>query len=209
MAAVHLAYDPNFRRNVAVKLVSGNFQENHIFRERFEREAHLIAKIEHPAIVPVYDFGEQDNQLYLVMRYMPGGSLTKKIKERALTFSYASQVISQIAPALDAVHTQGIVHRDLKPGNILFDGFGNPAISDFGIAHFSAATTDLTGSAIIGTPSYMSPEQVRGDAKESTWRKIQNNFTSGPIELLTAMTVSPLPSMTVSFMNCSSPVVWK
>ena len=70
----------------------------------------------------------------------------------------------RIAPALDAVHAQGIVHRDLKPGNILFDGFGNPAISDFGIAHFTAATTDLTGSAVIGTPSYMSPEQVRGDA---------------------------------------------
>jgi serine/threonine protein kinase len=164
MATVYLAHDPNFRRNVAIKVVSVNFQDNLVFRGRFEREAHLIAKIEHPAIVPVYDFGEQDDQPYLVMRYMPGGSLTGRIKEGALTFTYATQIISQIAPALDAVHTQGIVHRDLKPGNILFDGFGNPAISDFGIAHFTAATTDLTGSAVIGTPSYMSPEQVRGDA---------------------------------------------
>jgi serine/threonine protein kinase len=163
MATVYLAYDPNFRRNVAIKLVAVNFQENLLFRERFEREAHLIARIEHPAIVPVYDFGEQDNQLYLVMRYMPGGSLASKIKEGALTFRDAAQVISQIAPALDAVHTQGIIHRDLKPGNILFDSFGNPTISDFGIAHFSAATSDLTGSAIIGTPTYMSPEQVRGE----------------------------------------------
>ena len=163
MAVVYLAYDPNFRRNVAIKLVSVNLQENLVFRERFEREAQLIARIEHPAIVPVYDFGEQDNQPYLVMRYMPGGTLTNKIKEGALAFDYASQIISQIAPALDAVHTQQVVHRDLKPGNILFDSFGNPAISDFGIAHFTAATTDLTGSAIIGTPSYMSPEQVRGD----------------------------------------------
>ena len=164
MAAVYLAYDPNFRRNVAIKLISGNLQENLIIRERFEGEAHLIAKIEHPAIVPVYDFGEQDNQLYLVMCYMPGGALTEKIKEGVLTLGYATQIISQIAPALDAVHSQGIVHRDLKPGNILFDSFGNPAISDFGIAHLTAATTDLTGSAIIGTPSYMSPEQVRGDS---------------------------------------------
>ncbi len=164
MAAVYLAYDPNFRRNVAIKLISGNLQENPTIRERFEREAHLIAKIEHPAIVPVYDFGEQDHQLYLVMRYMPGGALTRKIKEGKLTLGYAAQIISQIAPALDAVHSQGIVHRDLKPGNILFDNFENPAISDFGIAHLTASTTDLTGSAIIGTPSYMSPEQVRGDA---------------------------------------------
>ena len=79
MAAVYLAYDPNFRRNVAIKLVSSNLQENVVFRERFEREAHLIAKIEHPAIVPVYDYGEQNNQPYLVMRYMPGGSLPKRL----------------------------------------------------------------------------------------------------------------------------------
>jgi len=164
MAAVYLAYDPNFRRKVAIKLVSSNLREQLLFRERFEREARLIAKIEHPAIVPVYDYGEQDGDLYLVMRYMPGGSLAGKIKDGVFTLRAAAQIISQIAPALDAVHSQGIVHRDLKPGNILLDSFGNPAISDFGIAHFTSATSDLTGSAIIGTPSYMSPEQVRGDA---------------------------------------------
>ena len=164
MAAVYLAYDPNFRRNVAVKLISVNLQENPVFRERFQREARLIAQIEHPAIVPVYDFGEEGDQLYLVMRYMAGGTLTEKIKEGKSTLEYAVRILSQIAPALDAVHAQGVVHRDLKPGNILLDNFGNPAISDFGIAFLTAATTDLTGNAVIGTPTYMSPEQVRGEA---------------------------------------------
>ena len=163
MATVYLAYDPNFRRKVAIKLVSVNLQENPVFRARFEREAHLIARIEHPAIVPVYDFGEQDQQPYLVMRYMAGGSLSTRIAGKMMPLEEAARVIAQIAPALDAVHAQGIVHRDLKPGNILFDDFGNAAIGDFGIAHLSEATVDLTGSALIGTPAYMSPEQVQGE----------------------------------------------
>ena len=162
MAAVYLAYDPNFRRNVAINLISGNLQENLVFRERFEREAYLIAKIEHPAIVPVYDYGEQDNQLYLVMRYI-GRRSHKQDQGWGVNSCHSTQIISQVAPALDAVHSEGIVHRDLKPATFLLDNFGNPAISDFGIAHLTVATTDLTGSAVIGTPSYMSPEQVRGD----------------------------------------------
>lgn len=163
MATVYLAYDPNFRRKVAIKLVSVNLQENPVFRARFEREAHLIARIEHPAIVPVYDFGEQDQQPYLVMRYMAGGSLSGRIAGKMMPLEEAARILAQIAPALDAVHAQGIVHRDLKPGNILFDDFGNAAIGDFGIAHLSEATVDLTGSALIGTPAYMSPEQVQGE----------------------------------------------
>lgn len=163
MAVVYLAYDPMFRRQVGVKLISASLQANAVLRARFEREAQLIAKIEHPAIVPVYDFGEQDGQLYLVMRYMAGGSLAGKIRAEALTIQEAGDILSYIAPALDAVHAQGIIHRDLKPGNILFDGFGHPAISDFGIAHMQEAPSQLTGDAILGTPSYMSPEQVRSE----------------------------------------------
>lgn len=163
MATVFLAYDPRFERSVAIKLISGYLREDAIVRQRFEREAQLIARIEHPAIVPVYDFGEQDNQLYLVMRYMPGGSLAEVIKAGPIPLQRAIQILTQVAPALDAVHAQGIVHRDLKPANILLDTFGNPAISDFGIAQFTSATTDLTGSAVIGTPAYMSPEQVRAE----------------------------------------------
>lgn len=208
MAVVYLAYDPNFRRNVAIKLVSVNLNENNTFKERFEREAHLIAKIEHPAIVPVYDFGEDDNQPYLVMRHMSGGSLANKIKDGALSFEYTTQLISKIAPALDAVHAEGIVHRDLKPANILLDGFGNPAISDFGIAHLTVSTVDLTGSAIIGTPSYMSPEQVSGedlDARSDIYALgviVFEMLTGrGPFQATTPMSVAlkhitePVPSI--------------
>ena len=164
MATVYLAYDPTFQRQVAVKVLPPHFLDNPLLRARFEREARLIATIEHPAIVPVYDFGEQEGQLYLVMRYMPGGSLAALIHLGRLSLAQTSKMLNLLAPALDAVHARGIVHRDLKPGNILLDAFSNPALSDFGIAHLSEATVDLTGEAIIGTPAYMSPEQVRAEA---------------------------------------------
>src|SRR5690349_6796444 len=206
MATVYLAYDPNFRRNVAIKRVAGNLQTQQMYRERFEREAHLIAKIEHPAIVPVYDYGEYDQALYLVMRYMPGGSLAEKIKAGVLPLREAAQILTKIAPALDAVHAQGIVHRDLKPGNILFDNFGNPAISDFGIAHFTAATSDLTGSAVIGTPAYMSPEQVRGD-KDLDGRSDLYSLGAILFEMLTGR--GPFQSTTplsIAFKHLTDPV---
>jgi serine/threonine-protein kinase len=164
MAVVYLGYDPTFRRQVAIKVLPHQWLENNLLRARFEREARAIAALEHPAIVPVHDFGEQDGQPFLVMRYMPGGSLSQRIQRGALPLGEASDIVRQLAPALDAVHARGIVHRDLKPANILFDAYGNPALSDFGIAQFSEATLDLTGDAVIGTPSYMSPEQVRSDA---------------------------------------------
>lgn len=165
MAVVYLGQDPSFHRQVAIKVLPTQFLENNLLRARFEREARTIATLEHPAIVPVHDFGEQDGQLFLVMRYMPGGSLAQRISKGALPPAEAIEIIAQLAPALDAVHARGIVHRDLKPGNILFDAFGNPALSDFGIAQLTEATVDLTGDAVIGTPAYMSPEQVRSDVE--------------------------------------------
>jgi len=165
MAVVYLGQDPSFHRQVAIKVLPTQFLENILLRARFEREARTIATLEHPAIVPVHDFGEQDGQLYLVMRFMPGGSLAQRLSQGALPPAEAIDIITQLAPALDAVHARGIVHRDLKPGNILFDAFGNPALSDFGIAQLTEATVDLTGDAIIGTPAYMSPEQVSSNVQ--------------------------------------------
>ncbi len=164
MATVYHAYDPNFERDVAIKVLPQAMLHDPQFRVRFEREAKMIALLEHPAIVPVYDFGEQDGQPYIVMRYMAGHSLADQLEQGPMSLAETARIISRLAPALDAAHAKGIIHRDLKPGNVLFDQYGNSFLSDFGIARLTqqgAAT--LTGTAIVGTPAYMSPEQVRGD----------------------------------------------
>jgi serine/threonine protein kinase len=163
MAAVYLASDPRFKREVAIKILPPQLLSDPVYRARFEREAQMIAALEHPAIVPVYDYGEEDGQLYLVMRYMPGGSLADKLKNGTLPPTEIVHIIARITSALDQVHARGIIHRDLKPGNILFDQYSDAYLSDFGIARLTEATTTLTGAAIVGTPAYMSPEQARGD----------------------------------------------
>ena len=133
------------------------------FRTRFEREAKTIAMLEHPAIVPVYDFGEEQGQPYFVMRYMTGGSLTDRMKKGPMPIQDVVHLFDRLSPALDEAHSKGIIHRDLKPGNILFDQYGEPYVSDFGIAKIASTQTNVTGSAIMGTPAYMSPEQAQGE----------------------------------------------
>lgn len=164
MATVFLAYDPRFERSVAIKVLPQALLHDPQFRTRFEREAKMIALLEHPAIVPVYDIGEEAGQPYIVMRYMSGGSLADRLQAGPLSVAEAVQIVNRIAPALDAAHAKGIIHRDLKPGNILFDQYGNAFLSDFGIARLAEQPgVTLTGDTIVGTPAYMSPEQVQGD----------------------------------------------
>ncbi len=163
MATVYLAHDPRFRRDVAIKVLPRQFNHDPQFRARFEQEAQTIAALEHKAIVPVYDFGEDDEQPYLVMRYMPGGTLSDRLQDGPLPLMDVSKILERVASALDRAHSMGIIHRDLKPGNILFDQYGDAFLADFGIAKMAEATAALTGSAIIGTPAYMSPEQVKGE----------------------------------------------
>ena len=167
MATVYHALDPHFRREVALKVLPREFLHNPAFRTRFEREAHTVAMLEHPAIVPVYDFGEEDGQPYLVMRYLTGGSLADRLlKEGALSYEETTRLINHLAPALDEAHTRGIIHRDLKPDNILFDQRRDPYITDFGIAKLTEASGALTTSTtIIGTPAYLSPEQAHGEVE--------------------------------------------
>ena len=163
MATVYRAYDPRFDREVAVKVLPREFLHDPQFRVRFEREIKTVAKLEHPAIVPVYDVGEEDGQPYFVMRYMSGGSLSEWIKKGAFSIQDTARIIERLASALAYAHQKGIIHRDLKPGNVLFDQNGDPYITDFGIAKFTEAASNVTGSAIIGTPAYMSPEQAQSE----------------------------------------------
>ncbi|GAB4462519.1 MAG: hypothetical protein Kow0070_21630 [Anaerolineales bacterium] len=163
MATVYRAYDPLFEREVALKVLKRELLEDPELRERFTRETKIIARLEHAAIVPVYDVGHDNDQLFYVMRYMSGGSLSDRIADGSLDLDQTAHILLRLADALDYAHRKGVVHRDLKPGNILFDEAGNAFISDFGIAKFALAATRITHSGIIGTPRYMSPEQARGD----------------------------------------------
>ncbi|HEX6383440.1 MAG TPA: protein kinase [Anaerolineae bacterium] len=153
-----------FERTVAVKVLPREFMHDPQFRARFVREARTIAALEHPAIVPVYDFGEDDGQPYLVMRIMPGGSLADRLKQGPLSIEETATILRRLGSALNRAHGQGIFHRDLKPNNILFDQYGDAFLSDFGIVHIASSSSALTASgSLVGTPTYMSPEQVYGD----------------------------------------------
>lgn len=168
MGRVFVAHDPRFPRDVALKLLRTNLQGQDMLRRRFRREARTIAALEHHAIVPVYDYGEHDGQLFLVMRLMRGGTLRHRLAHGPLPLDETLVILQRIAAALDKAHSQGIVHRDLKPANILFDDEGNAYLSDFGIVKQTGeqTATALTGAhGVLGTPHYMSPEQALGEAE--------------------------------------------
>ncbi|MBN1426860.1 MAG: protein kinase [Anaerolineae bacterium] len=166
MAIVYHAHDPNFDRDVAIKVLPHQFLHDRTFRARFQREAQAVAMLEHPAIVPVYDFGEEQGQMYLVMRYMTGGSLAARLQHGPMSLADVAHIIHRLAPGLDRAHSLGVIHRDLKPANILFDGEGEAYITDFGIARLVETTVDLTASnVVVGTPAYMSPEQARDSSE--------------------------------------------
>jgi basic membrane protein A len=160
MAIVYHAYDPHFERDVAVKVLPHEFLFEPTFRARFEREARTIAALEHPAIVPVHDFGEDEGRLFLVMRYMAGGTLADRIRQGPLPLDETARIYERLAPALDEAHAAGIIHRDVKPSNILFDHRDDAHLSDFGIVKVAEMTAQLTGSGIVGTPAYMAPEMA-------------------------------------------------
>jgi serine/threonine-protein kinase len=165
MATVYKAYDPDTDRFVAIKVLPEHFSRDPTFRQRFEREAKAIAKLEHLHILPLFAYGEDNGTAYMVMRYLKAGSLTDRIRLGPLRLDDASRLLNQIAGALDHAHAHGVLHRDVKPSNVLLDADGNAFLTDFGIAKIVESAIDLTGAGILGTPAYMSPEQCRGNAE--------------------------------------------
>ncbi|MBI5877187.1 MAG: protein kinase [Chloroflexi bacterium] len=165
MAAVYRAHQPSLNRDVAIKVLSGKHADEDVFRQRFEREAKAVAQLTHPHIVPIHDFGEDrvHGVQYIVTDYIKGGSLHDALK-RGLPMANALAIIAQVADALDYAHAHGVVHRDIKPGNILLTEDGRALLTDFGIAKIAEATQYTETGAVIGTPAYMSPEQITGAA---------------------------------------------
>jgi class 3 adenylate cyclase len=162
MATVYRAYQPSMDRHVAVKVIRSQALADPTLRDRFRREARLIARLEHPHLLPVYDFDGDHDPPYIVMRYLEGGTLRQVQSQGALPHAELLYTLGQIGSALDYAHRQGVVHRDLKPSNVMIDREGNAFVTDFGIARVSDAPDQLTGTGhLIGTPMYMSPEQAR------------------------------------------------
>lgn len=165
MATVYRALQTSMNRTVAVKILPKHLMRDETYLMRFQREADIISRLEHRNIIPVYDYGNDDGLAYLVMRYMPAGSVDDKIRLGALTPAEILNIIQQIAPALDYAHARGVLHRDLKPSNILLDDDGGAYLTDFGIARIfdgNQKEATITTQGIVGTPSYMSPEQAQG-----------------------------------------------
>jgi serine/threonine protein kinase len=168
MASVYKAYDTSLERNVAIKIIRSDIQIDNQgeFLKRFQREAKSLAKLDHPYILKVLDYGDQEGLPYLVMPFMEGGTLKEQMGQ-PMPYEKAAGLLAPIARALEYAHSQNIIHRDVKPANVLIGKSGAPILSDFGIAKILAqsGSTQLTGAGVgIGTPDYMAPEQWTGSA---------------------------------------------
>jgi hypothetical protein len=162
MATVYKAYQPALDRYVAIKVLPAYYAHEPGFAERFTREAKAVARLAHPHVLPIYDFGQEDGLSYIVMQYVQAGTL-KDVLGRPLGPATAADIVEQVADALDYAHEQSVIHRDVKPSNVLMDRGRWVLLSDFGLAKMVEGSVQLTGSGVgVGTPAYVAPEQGRG-----------------------------------------------
>lgn len=161
MATVYKAYHPALDRYVAIKALHPAFLEDPNFLARFQREARVVARLEHPGIVPIYDFSEFEGRPYLVMKYIQGETLKARLARGAVDTALVINIAHSVGAALAYAHSQGVLHRDIKPSNVLLANDGQIYLADFGLARMAVATeSTLTGDMMIGTPQYISPEQA-------------------------------------------------
>jgi len=159
MAEVWLARDPELERQVAIK-----FRAAHADATRFECEARAVARLSHPNIVKLFDYGLTERGSYLVLEYLPGGSLKDRLTPgKPPDDEYTEHIARQVAAGIAHAHDHGVIHRDLKPSNVLFDAEGCAKIADFGIARADGQTSLTAAGAMLGTAAYLSPEQATGE----------------------------------------------
>ena len=163
MSTVYQAHDLDRLELVALKILSPYVAQEPRFKERFDREVKLLKELRQPNIVPILNYGEEEGITYIVMPFYPGGTLQTRIENGGLGLGEVGRFMDDISGALEHAHQKGIVHRDIKPSNVLLDQEGRAHLSDFGFAYVSNTSHSLTGSVLIGTPAFMSPEQCKGE----------------------------------------------
>ncbi len=163
MATVYKAYHASLDRYVALKVLHPAFNEDQTFTMRFQREARVVARLEHPHIVPIYDYSEHEKRPYLVMKYIEGDTLKARLNQGPLTSGEIEQVVNSVGAALEYAHRQGILHRDIKPSNVMIAKDDTMYLADFGLARIAqAGESTMSSDSIMGTPQYISPEQAMG-----------------------------------------------
>lgn len=164
MASVFKAYHPALDRYVALKVLHPAFLQDPNFKARFQREARVVAKLEHPNIVPIYDFSDGGGQPYLVMKYIEGRTLKSLLSEGPVDLRTGLEIVEAVGLGLGYAHQRGILHRDIKPSNVLLGHDGGIYLADFGLARIAqAGESTLSSDMLLGTPQYISPEQARGE----------------------------------------------